>query len=305
MLKFTCFYIAPPIRLLLERSLLEAILKLLLPVMLAFLCGIEIASADVITSATCQVGTSPAISDPANCSINSTNSQPSARASVAVNQLTAIPDGGLSTTFAATLTGLASAIPLSNIGTGPNIASSAAANATVTYQLFTQGPVRPGIITYTGSYSNWQVGSGNNPAQISASVGSLSGSCTGIQPFCTGPLLGTPTPHSVAFTLGNSFGFQLSESFTAYGDPFVEGPGFASGTAFLNFQLFEADGRTPVAIYAAPEPGTLGLLLICLGGFGAAYHICRRRALPAAITSSPNAPRAIGAVSTIPEKEAL
>ena len=251
-------------------------MKLLFPVILTLFCGTEVVSADVVTSATCQIGTDPAVSNPANCFLNPTNSRPSARASVTLNQLTPIPDGGLSTVFTASLTGLASAIPLSNIGTGPNIASSAAALATVNYQLFTGGPVRPGIITYTGSYSNWNVGPGDNPANISASVGPLSGSCTGIQPFCTGPLLGTPLPHSVAFTLGNSFKFQFSESFTAFGDPYVEGPGFASGTAFFNFQLFEADGRTPVTIYAAPEPGTLGLLLACLGGWGAAHFVRRR-----------------------------
>jgi hypothetical protein len=252
---------------------LELIVRRLLPVILAFCGGADIGLANVVTSATCQIGTNPIVSNPAACSINPTNSQPSARASVAVNQLTTIPDGGLLAPFTATLTGLASAIPLSNIATGPNIASSAIANATVTYQLFTQGPVRPGIITFTGSYSNWLVGAGNNPAQISASVGSLSGSCTGIQPFCNGPLLGAPVPHSVAFTLGNSFGFQFMEMFQAFGDPFSEGPGFASGTAFFTFQFFEADGRTPVAIYAAPEPGTLELLFASFVGLGTAYGV--------------------------------
>lgn len=239
-----------------------------LALLLALLSGVVVASADVITNATCQVGTNPAISSSSNCSINATNSQPSSRASVTVNQLTAIPAGGLSTRFTVSLSGLASATPLSNIGSGPNIFSSGSANATATYLLTTFGPVRQGVLTYFGTYSNWQVGPGDDSAQFSATLGSLSGSCTGIQPFCSGSLLGSVAPRSVPFTLGDNFSFKFSEAFLATGDPFVQGPGFASGTANFTFQLFEADGTTPVALYAAPEPGTLGLLIISFVGFG-------------------------------------
>ena len=133
-------------------------MKASLALLLVLFSGVGIASADVITNATCQVGTNPAISSSSNCSINATNSQPSSRASVTVNQLTAIPAGGLSTPFTISLSGLASATPLSNIGSGPNISSSGSANATATYLLTTLGPARQGLLTYFGTSSNWQVG---------------------------------------------------------------------------------------------------------------------------------------------------
>ena len=244
------------------------------PVLMLPLLGmIGTASADVITGASCQIGANPVVSSPTSCSINPPRSAPSASASVAINQLTTIPSQGLLNAFTVTTTESVDAIPLSNLATGANIASSAAANATAAYQFLTLGPVRPGLLTYTGTLLNWQVGSGNNPAQVSVSLGALSGSCAGLAPSCTGPLLGSPAQHSVAFTLGNAFGFQFSQDFTAFGDPISEGEGFASATTSFRFQLFEADGTTPVALYSAPEPGTLGLLLICLGGGGAFYGI--------------------------------
>jgi hypothetical protein len=243
-------------------------LKIYLALTLTGICGVGVASADVLTNVTCQVGTNPPVSNTSNCSINATNSQPSARASIAVNQVTAIPGGGLSAPLVVNLSGLAAATPLSNIGSGPNVGSRATANASVTDQISTLGPVRQGVLTYFGSFSNWQVGPADDSAQFSVSLGSLSGSCAGVQPFCSGPLLGSPVPRSVPFTLGNRFSFNFSEIFTASGDPFVQGPGFASGTASFGFQFFEADGTTPVALYAAPEPGTLGLLLISFVGLG-------------------------------------
>jgi len=87
--------------------------------------------------------------------------------------------------------------------------------------------------------------------------------------------VGSPVPRSLPFTLGDTFSFNFSETFTASGDPFVQGPGFASGTASFGFLLFEAEGTTPVALYAAPEPGTLGLLLISFIGLGIVV-ICAR-----------------------------
>jgi hypothetical protein len=83
--------------------------------------------------------------------------------------------------------------------------------------------------------------------------------------------------------LGDSFSFQFAEAFAASGDPLVQGPGFASGTATFTFQLFEADGRTPVALYAAPEPGTSGLLLVSFVGVG--ILAVRRRRVRARLAS--------------------
>lgn len=250
-------------------------MKVSLAALLTFFSGIGFVSADVLTNATCQVGSNPAISSSSSCSINATNSRPSSRASVTVDQLTTIPAGGLSTPLTVSLSGLASAIPLSNIGSGPNTAANASANATATYELTTLGPVRQGVLTYFGTFSNWDLGAGDDSGQISASLGSLSGSCGGAQPSCSG-LFGSVAPRSVPFTLGNSFSFQLADTFKAFGDPFVQGPGFASGTANFTFRLFEADGTTPVALYAAPEPGTLGFMLISFVGLGIVVIRARR-----------------------------
>src|SRR5436305_11243797 len=83
------------------------LLKLHFVLTLTAICGVGVASAEVLTNATCQVGTNPPVSNTSNCSINATNSQPSARASIAVNQVTAIPGGGLPAPFVVNLIGLA------------------------------------------------------------------------------------------------------------------------------------------------------------------------------------------------------
>ncbi len=250
-------------------------MKHIVPATLLTVFACASASADVVTSATCSIGTQ-SVSNPANCSLNSSSAYPSANASITVNQLTSIPAQGSLTSVTADVTGSVLARPLSNIGTGPNVPATATASANIAYQLFTPGPMRQGIMTYTGFTVNFVYGPGNDSAKAAISVGSLSESCMG-NGFNCYDFFNSLTPRSASFTLGNPFAFSFSESFSAYGDPYVEGPGNASGRVVFNFQLFEADGKTPVAIYAAPEPGTFGLLLTCLGGLGAMYYGVRRR----------------------------
>lgn len=246
-------------------------MKYLLNAALVAVCSVGSASAAVVTSTTCSVGTQM-VSNPTNCAINSPNNAPpntvaSAAANITINQLTAPPSSGGLNSFAVDVAGSVTAIPVSNIGSGPNIGSSAASTANITYQFVTPGPVRAGVITLSSGVK-LQSGPGNDSDRLTVSIGSLSDSCGGIAGQCNG-FLSLPGQRSFNFMLGNTFTFSFSEAFQAAGDPYVEGPGFASGSAGLNFQLFEADGKTPVAVSAAPEPGTLGLLLTCLGGIAA------------------------------------
>ncbi len=253
-------------------------MKYLLTTILTVFCGMESMSGAVTTSTTCGVGGTQSVSNPTNCSINPANSAPSAAASITINQLTFVPSAGSFTSFTVDVSGSATAIPFYNPGTGPNIGSSASSTANVSYQFSTPGPVRQGVITLSYSVNNLQSGPGNDSGQIAVQVGSLGDSCGGIGGICNG-FLDTPGPRSFSFTLGNTFGFDLTEAFKAVGDPSSEGTGFAKGGLTFNLQLFEADGKTPVAISAAPEPGTLGLLLAPLGGIGVRWVLRRNRRL--------------------------
>ena len=250
-------------------------MKYLLSVLLALLGGVGIASADVVTNTTCQIGTGPTVSNPTGCSMNPPNSA-SAVASLTVNQLTPVSGADSFTNFTIDVAGSVTATPFF-VNPGPGgISSNATATANITNQFFTAGPVRQGVITFSANVRNFGEGPGNDSATAAVSVGSLPGSCLGNY-GCSG-LLTTVAPRSLSFTLGNTFAISFNEAFAAYGDPLVEGTGFANGAVNLNFQLFEADGKTPVTIFAAPEPDTFGLLLISFAGLCAAVLLPRSSA---------------------------
>jgi hypothetical protein len=147
------------------------------------------------------------------------------------------------------------------------IGATATANVDISYQFFTQGPARQGVVTLQPFGMGTQAGPGNDRAVVNLVVGTYAGSCINNQ---CGGILGLS--HAFPFTLGNTFNFNLSENFFAGAD-FTDGPGFASGRIGLTVQLFEANGKTPVNIYVAPEPGTLALLLVSFGGLGATCGI--------------------------------
>ena len=241
-------------------------MKHLLTAMVMAFGSIGSMAAAVVTVTTCSVGTQM-VSSPTNCAINSPNNAPpntvaSAAANITINQLTALPSSGGLNSFTVDVAGSATAIPVSNIGAGPNIGSSAASTATITYQFLTGGPVRPGVITLSSSVRNLQSGPGNDSDRVAVSIGNLADDCGGIDGICNG-FLSALGPRSFGFTLGNTFTFSFSENFQAIGDPYSEGTGFASGAAGITFQLFEADGRTPIAFSnAAPEPSSFSLLLL-------------------------------------------
>ena len=99
-------------------------------------------------------------------------------------------------------------------------------------------------------------------------VGSLSAMCFSGFQVCTGNLA-PGVLITVPFTLGEKFAFSEELHFDA--ESFSDGitpPTIANGTGSLDFSfiLLEADRKTPVQVYALPEPSTLPLLF--LGGLG-------------------------------------
>ena len=248
-------------------------MKRFFPIALTFLCGIGVASAEVVTTTTCQIGNGPITSNPTNCSFNTPSAAPSANASITLNQLTPVPGAGSLTSFSLDVAGSARAVPF--VPASPTTATTtaqAASTANIDYLFSTSGPVRQGVITTTASVRNLQRGAGNDSANATVSVGSLSGSCAPSGDFCQG-LLGPLGSYSNSFTLGTTFAFRFSEAFQATGT-FIDGTGFANGAVSFNFQLLEADGRTPVAFSAVPEPSAFSLLALA----GPLAWLYRRRA---------------------------
>ena len=228
------------------------------------LAGSVFSDATVITSASCTAGnfTTSSSANPASCSASYTSGSFSYSASANVS--------GSDTLNAVTYTGKADAD-----GGGGSGALVAKANASGSDSLVldTAGPVRSGFLVVTAS------GTANNPQGFDAEtmfvssalhVGSFSESCGNgdaplIPPYvaCSGSLAagsGVPGTVTVPFTLGQAF--VVSSSFSAAGmaDTFDDVAGDASGTITYSYSFENAQGA-PVAVYAAPEPGSQALLM--------------------------------------------
>ncbi len=228
-------------------------------VVLGSLAGLLPMQGALVTSTTCSVGLQT-VSSAVACAINPSNSAPSSAASITATQVTAIPTSGLSGPFSFNIGGSATAIPLvSSVPIFPTTTdSSAMAQANLTQGFTTAGPARTGVITFSASVANLQAGPGEDRASINLAVGALPGDCLN---FLCGGLLAEASPRSFSFALGTPFTLNLTETFSAAGS-FNDGTGFAQGTAGFNFQLFEANGTTPVTLVATPEPGQAGLFAI-------------------------------------------
>ncbi len=96
------------------------------------------------------------------------------------------------------------------------------------------------------------IGPGADAASVSLSVGPVTLIC-GNNFAC----LSTATP--IAITLGQTYTVDLQGSASAQ-----SGEGLGDGSAFGNgtFSFYAADGVTPVAVSAAPEPATYALLIL-------------------------------------------
>jgi hypothetical protein len=138
------------------------------------------------------------------------------------------------------------------------------ASATITWETFatTAGPERLGYIdlSFVGSfdYPGEELAFGGNNEQVGQYGASENEAGNSIM---------------LPFTLGVPFEMMLSigiNAATAEPDPM----GIISSGADLSFQLFEADGVTPVEISAVPEPGTPILV-----ASGLIFWVVRKRSL--------------------------
>jgi hypothetical protein len=143
----------------------------------------------------------------------------------------------------------------------PDEAGSASASLSFLDELYTSGPVRPGLmaITFGGGYADNGEYDGSGSAQIGPwcgfSIGSVapSGDC------------GLPGDGFIPVELGTQFALQATMG--GYARSTQAGGGGSVGVS-LNFSIefFEADGVTSVPLLeATPEPSAL---LLCSVGLG-------------------------------------
>ena len=237
--------------------------------LVVFLAAAPLLSADVMTSTTCGATGFTTVMDPHSCSVADGDAVATANVSLS---LAAAPDSFSSFSISQST----ETVPLSPFySVGSTFASS---QISVNETLFTIGTVRPGVVQVNVSGGN----SGDRGrAEMFFSLGSIQVPCpygsARAQSTC---IIGDP-PHFGPTYLVPSYGPSLQVEFAfTLGQPFTlsfsgdTGSGNnngefyqSSGVNDLQFQLrfFEADGVTPVAVQAAPEPGTIALFGAALG----------------------------------------
>ena len=138
---------------------------------------------------------------------------------------------------------------------------SGSATVSITANLFTNGPVRPGYVLISGQSNtgNGGVGGGN----VNYSIGSSLNMGCSVNQLCS---LGLGT-ELLSIQLGTDL--TITELTTAFGqtDP-VEAQGDGLASTAETFSFLESDGLTPVSVFqTVPEPGVLGLLAVSFAGF--------------------------------------
>ena len=249
----------------------------------------SILSADVVTSVNCTVGglmNSPGstVTNSQSCSLQSVVQQPfgsAATASAAVNASFSLADNPNSYS-SVSITQNASAGP----GMDNNahiIVANAGSQALVNETLFTAGYVRPGFVQIIASASSQFVLRYSGATQI-LSLGNIYVDCTDELFFadaCTffpngdhnlGGSSQLPSGEEYPFTLGQAFNLNYlgSTGASAY---FSDAGSVTDSSIQFQFRFFEADGATPVAVEATPEPNTFALFGVALG----ALVISKRR----------------------------
>ncbi len=137
--------------------------------------------------------------------------------------------------------------------------TSATANASLSVELYTAGPLRTGVLEIVkgGNFAGVTGGNGIGSTQYSLSPTGLAAGCAGAICF-NDPLL-------QPITLGTTFQFNEDMNFTENGSD-LSGPASGFGSTQLTFLFFEADGVTPVQVSEAPEPAAYGLVAIGIAG---------------------------------------
>ena len=244
----------------------------------AFLATGPILSADVVTSVTCTIYPLKApystITDPSSCVLQNPAPYPyAALASATANA---------SFSLASDLNGF-SALSVNqdalarrgSDGNGYLVTSTADSQVSVNEALFTPGSVRSGFVQINATGSTGDIFR-EDYSDLDLSLGPIGVGCIN-QVFAAslcvlGPNGGVHNPPTYSFpingqyypfTLGQAFNFSYSGTAAGFSDAIGDGEG--STNMQFQFRFFEADGVTPVAVEAAPEPGSLALLGVALG----------------------------------------
>jgi hypothetical protein len=137
--------------------------------------------------------------------------------------------------------------------------TSATADASLSVELYTSGPVRQGVLEVLtgGNFAGVTGGNGTASTEYSLSPTGIAAGCTGALCF-NDPLL-------EPISLGTTLQFTEDMNFAEAGD-YVSGAASGFGTSELTFLFFEAGGVTPVLVSEAPEASSGSLLAIGLLG---------------------------------------
>jgi hypothetical protein len=133
--------------------------------------------------------------------------------------------------------------------------ASATADASLSVELYTTGPVRQGVLEVLtgGNFAGVTGGDGTGSTEYSLSPTGIAAGCTGALCF-NDPLL-------QPILLGTTFQFNEDMQFAEAGN-YISGAASGFGTSELTFLFFEAGGVTPVLVSEAPEPCSCPLLAI-------------------------------------------
>lgn len=200
-------------------------------------------------------------SNPTACSVTLAGPQGgvgTARASISSSApLLVTPTTSLSASFNAVV----AAFPAGDVGSPQS--GEGDAMGTTTLSLLTSGSMRTGLIEFSQTV---QFQPGPDPPRSSAAVtvGGLSSQCAGPSTFfltCTGNMgAANRPPQRLPFTLGQPFTFSENLMLSASSSNPAGVVESGTGSVSFQFRLLEADGETPVAIAAVPEPSTWTLL---------------------------------------------
>lgn len=160
-------------------------------------------------------------------------------------------------------------------GSAPGIyndVTSASATATISLELTTTGPVRPGYVAvinkglsggqYDGTGS-LGINIGNYQVASCSIFDAQTGLCGGLPKDLTLAEAGGYTPMPI--TLGESLSFGETQTVGAEGDP-VDGEGSAEFSSVIALEFFDSDGKTPVAVTESTVPEPISAAMFALGG---------------------------------------
>jgi hypothetical protein len=243
------------------------------------LAGMACSGSPVITTnASCSASGFKSVSDPGYCTLGTPPSSDHVNGvysgSAAEAYLSPLGAGSSTGWITATLYGSVRAQFDPNV---PRSGAAAMSMETITADLASAGPVRPGYLEGLLSFSGGGTSSDYYEG-TSYELGSIQGGCGGSYGICFGPRVPGPFPFIVPFTLGTTFTLRVSSGLLA---ATTIDTAVASGDANFTFEFRLLDSNVmPVQVFNAPpvpEPGTFGTEFCCLGCLVAAWRTARRQ----------------------------